>query len=163
MSLITGRALPDVTSPPGYRRVAGWADYIAALEQQDVYSVCHQTNVGRWRCIDGVMNDPLTRKATVLGTGFTWSRQEKTQNAYICWRANDSKSPAVSWSGSPLCLGRPSDATSKAVVFQNFEREFLIGENVHASAPNRGLIRAGFVLPVEIRDSEILEGGNQYR
>ena len=159
--MITGPALPDVKGPPEYPPITGWADYSAALEQQNTYVACHQTS-DQWKgeCIDGVVGETLFKKAAVLGTGYTWNKQERTQNAFILWHTGGSPSPTNDWPGSPLCLGHPSEATSKAVVFQNFQRMCLTGDRWGIDGDERVLIKAGFVLPVEIRASDILEVGN---
>lgn len=155
LSLITDPALADVASPPGYPVVTGWADYSATLDGQEVYVVCHQTNVGRWRVIRGTIDSALFERASVLGTGYMWNREARTQNAFLLWHTGAELAPADGWSGAPLCLGRPSDAAAKAVVFQNFQRSCLLAGEPSASKQH-ALIKAGFLLPAEIKSSTIL-------
>ena len=152
---MTDASLPDVSNPPGYPRITGWANYSAALQQQPVYAVCHQTNVCRWRHIAGTADRSLYGQATILGTGYTWSNWDKSQNAFVLWYTENEMSPADGWSGSPLCLGSPSDSTSTAVVFQNFQRMSRLQGGGATT-----LVKAGFVLPVEIRACTILEAEN---
>lgn len=102
------------------------------------------------------MGSPLFRRAATLGTGYTWNRVKKTQNAFILWHTGQNLSPVDGWSGSALCLGKPSDDTSKALVFQNFQRMC----NGNSNSSEKILIKAGFVLPAEIRSSFILGAEN---
>lgn len=67
------------------------------------------------------------------------------------------------WSGSALCLGKPTDLTAKALVFQNYERPIRHGEiaanDRHLVGDNRGrVIKGGFLLPQEITEAEIVQG-----
>jgi len=48
-----------------------------------VYAVCHQTDVERWRCIEGTADKSLVEKATILGTGYTWDNIEKSQTKRV--------------------------------------------------------------------------------
>ncbi|KAN0077586.1 hypothetical protein V8E54_005890 [Elaphomyces granulatus] len=142
LSLVTEPDLPDVViSPPGYL-VSEWADYSAALGGEPVYAVCHQTDLGRWRCMEG------TPDTTIIDTGYTWNKLEKSQNAYLLWRTDPLFSPADGWSGSVPCLGKPTNTSSKAVVFQNFQRHCLLEERDARTGKRKdALIKAGFVLP----------------
>ncbi|PYH97107.1 hypothetical protein BO71DRAFT_427490 [Aspergillus ellipticus CBS 707.79] len=149
LSLITDEALVEMVSPPGYPRVTGWEDYTAALEQKKVYTVCHQSNIHKGRCIEGTADGTLFKRATVIGTGYTWDKILRTQNAFLLWHTGKI-SPVNGWSGSPLCLGCPHDATAKAVVFQNLQRWCRVG-----TSGQEALIKGGFVLPSETRKSEI--------
>ena len=51
-------------------------------------------------------------KATVLGSQYLWDRQAWSRSASLIWRTVETSSPATGWSGSVLCLGKPSDTTS---------------------------------------------------
>ncbi|KAL4916316.1 hypothetical protein BDW62DRAFT_218808 [Aspergillus aurantiobrunneus] len=135
LSLITDDALPDVSNPPGYPLVTGWADYSAALDGQDVYVVCHQTNVGRWRVIEGNMDSTLFKRAVVLGTGYNWNRDKMAQSAFVLWHM---------------------DATAKAIVFQSFQRMCVLDGQPSAEA-KLAIIKAGFVLPPDIKNSTIMK------
>ncbi|KAJ5229487.1 hypothetical protein N7489_010195 [Penicillium chrysogenum] len=67
--------------------------------------------------------------------------------------------PADGTSGAPLCLGRPSDTAALAVVFQNFQQSYLLADVIGQKNTRRHtLVKAGFILPLEIRDSTILSG-----
>jgi hypothetical protein len=155
LCLISDAALPDVCSPPGYPSVQGWADYSAALDGQEVYVVCHHTDVKRWRVITGNLDSTIFKRAAVLGTGYTWDRLAKTQNSFLLWHTGADTSPADGWSGAPLCLGRPSDQAAMAVVFQNFQ------QGCHLAGRSDVLVKAGFLLPPDIKNSTIVSGEKQ--
>ncbi|KAJ5296954.1 uncharacterized protein N7443_007847 [Penicillium atrosanguineum] len=162
LCLISDATLPDIGSPPGYPTVTGWADYSAALDGQEVYVVCHQTNVARWRVIRGNLDSTLFKRAAVLGTGYMWDRKRKSQSSFLLWHTGTQLTPADGWSGAPLCLGRPSDTAAKAVVFQNFQRSyFLAGPSLNTK--NFALAKAGFLLPPDVKSSTIVSADVQNR
>lgn len=134
-------------NPPGYPPVTGWADYSTALEHQDVYVVRHQPVTEKGQEISVKADEKSFERVAVLGTGYIWNREERTQNAFILWHTGDSASPAE---GSPLCIGHPSEATSKAVVFQNFQRRCLMEGGSSDNQEVRAIVKGGFVLPSEI-------------
>lgn len=148
-----------MVSPPGYPSVTGWASYSDALDGQDCYVVAQNTSTGGNRVIQGVINSNLFRRAAVIGTGYSWDKIRKKSNAFLLWHTESSMAPADGTSGAPLCLGGPSGTAALAVVFQNFQRSCILAhldgkrkKKVHA------LVKAGFILPQEIRDSTILSG-----
>ena len=106
--------------------------------------------------MEGTLDKSLIEKATIIGTEYTWDKIEKSQNAYLLWRTDPLVSPADGWSGSVLCLGKPTNTSSKAVVFQNFKRHCLLEDRDARTGKRKdALIKAGFVLR-QIRDSRIL-------
>lgn len=159
LCLISSRSLPDVVSPPGYPSVTGWASYSEALDGQDCYVVAQNTSTGTIRQVQGVINSNLFCRAAVIGTGYSWDKIRKISNAFLLWHTGGEIAPADGTSGAPLCLGRPSDTAALAVVFQNFQQECLLAHMVgKRNTPLRTLVKAGFILPQEIRDSTILSG-----
>ncbi|KAL1970153.1 hypothetical protein VTN77DRAFT_6558 [Rasamsonia byssochlamydoides] len=159
LSLTTDTALPEVSSPPGYPRITEWASYSEALSGSRVYAVRLNASAGVWRVIDGTLDTSALRNATVCGTQYMWDTTYHTQNACILWRTSEPASPADSWSGSVLCLGKPSDPTSQAIMFQNFQIPCTLHETDPRTAKQKaGIIKGDFVLPSEIRASEILTG-----
>lgn len=64
-------------------------------------------------------------------------------------------------SGSVLCLGRTTDATAQAIVFQNFQAPLRSENNIHdyrntlTSDHYPLFVEGGFLLPKEIRQSHI--------
>ena len=148
-----------MVSPPGYPSVTGWASYSAALDGQDVYVVAQNTNTGGLRESHGVIDSRLFRRASVLGTGYSWDKIRKSCNAFLLWHTDGQLAPADGTSGAPLCLGRPSDTTALAVVFQNFQQSCLLADVIgKRNTRRRTLVKAGFILPPDIRDSAILSG-----
>lgn len=159
LCLISGRSLPDVVSPPGYPPVTGWASYSEALDGQDCYVVAQNTSTGGIREVRSAINSNLFSRAAVIGTGYSWEKIRKQSNAFLLWHTESSLAPADGTSGAPLCLGRPSDTTALAVVFQNFQRSCVLAHMVgKRNKKQETLVKAGFILPQEIRDSTILSG-----
>ncbi|KAJ5888631.1 hypothetical protein N7495_008672 [Penicillium taxi] len=154
LCLISDSALPDVSNPPGYPVVTEWADYSTALDGQDVYTVCHHANVGRWRVIEGKSDSTLFSRAVILGTGYRWNQRDHTQAVFLLWHTEPALTPANGWSGAPLCVGRPSDPIAKAAVFQNFQIPCTLPQDGNERVD--AMIKAGFVLPANIKNSTIL-------
>ncbi|CDM28444.1 unnamed protein product [Penicillium roqueforti FM164] len=67
------------------------------------------------------MNTVVKRNATVIGTQYLCDRTTYSQSTSLLWKTKELFSPADGLSGSVLCLGRPTDESSWAVVFQNFQ------------------------------------------
>ena len=61
------------------------------------------------------------QRVVVAGTEYLWDRIAFSQTASLLWRTEQISDAAESFSGSVLCLGRPTDQVVKAVLFQNFE------------------------------------------
>lgn len=65
-------------------------------------------------------------------------------------------------SGSVLCTGSPTDDTVKAVVFQNYETSMKVSQvdKGDRKPVSEGClsIKGGFVLPQEVRESQIQLG-----
>ncbi|KAJ5101132.1 hypothetical protein N7456_007184 [Penicillium angulare] len=159
LSLITAPTLPDLTSPPGYPPVTGWGKYSTALDGiEDVFCVCQRKAEGPWQAITGQTDPTLFKRATVLGSGWRWDLHENYQTAFLLWHTAGEFSPADGWSGSPLCLGSPSSRTAKAVVFQNFQTHCRLREDPSGGTQQtqETLMKGGFILPAEIRNSTIL-------
>ncbi|CAG8939211.1 unnamed protein product [Penicillium salamii] len=167
LCLISGRSLPDVVSPPGYPSVTGWATYSKALDGQDCYVVAQNASTGGIREVRGVINSNLFRpnlfrRAAVIGTGYSWDKIRRQCNAFLLWHTEHLKAPADGTSGPPLCLGRPSDTAAQAVVFQNFQHSCQVAHVVGIwNKKQYSLVKGGFILPQEIRDSTILSGATQ--
>jgi hypothetical protein len=155
--------LPQVVSPPGYPTVSGWASYSAALAGSDVYATRMNTLSGNWLLLEGAVDPNATRNATVVGTQYLWDRTAHSQTVSLLWKAKVPSDSALGWSGSVLCLGRPTDESSRAVVFQNFE--VCCTTNVHpVSGPkNAELVKGGFLLPESIRSSKIVTSNDEHR
>lgn len=148
LSLVTDDNLPFVVSPPGYPVISGWATYSEALSGACVYAVRLNAVVGSWRALQGHVDQEALSKATVLGSQYLWEEQARSQSASLIWRTAENSSPANGWSGSVLCLGKPGDATSQAIVFQNYQIRCIDQQDF-------ALLKAGFLLPDEIRAATV--------
>ncbi|KAJ5435490.1 hypothetical protein N7445_006375 [Penicillium cf. griseofulvum] len=160
LSFIIGehdRAL--VVSPPSYPLVIGWASYSEALDRQDCYVVAQNTSTGGIREVRGIINSNLFLRAAVLGTGYSWDKIRKQTNAFLLWHTEHSLAPVEGTSGALLCLGHPSDTVARVVVFQNFEQSYILAHMVgKRNKKQYALVKGGFILAQEIRDSTILSG-----
>lgn len=102
------------------------------------------------------------QRAIVEGTEFTWNKGAYAQNAAVLWRSETDHDTAQAFSGSVLCSGLPSDTTSRAVVFQNYEAalkaECILNDHQVdlAAIEKRATFKGGFILPHEITSSEIV-------
>lgn len=106
--------------------------------------------------------------AAALATGaeYFWNRKSVCpQSIAILWRtAFNPDRPTQAGSGSVLCLGKITDPTAQAVVFQNFDvaiKTRLQVEDGQKCKSHQGLnpnytrFQAGYLLPEDIRRSEI--------
>jgi hypothetical protein len=155
--------LPQLISPPGYPSVSGWASYSAALAGSDVYVTRMNTVVGKWLILEGTVDPNAIRNATVLGTQYLWDRTAYLQTASLLWKTKEPFSPADGWSGSVLCLGRPTDKSSRAIVFQNFQVPCTTLVNPESGANHQVIVKGGFLLPESIRSSKIATSDDQHR
>ncbi|KAJ9485749.1 hypothetical protein VN97_g7602 [Penicillium thymicola] len=147
LSLITDNNLPTLVSPPGYPVVSEWASYSAALAGSDVYVVRMDTLVGKWILLQGTIDPNAIRDATVIGTEYLWDRTARSQTASLLWTTTEPFTPTIGWSGSVLCLGRPTDQSSKAIVFQNFEVRCSSFIDSVTGKSQEVIVKAGFLLP----------------
>lgn len=109
-----------------------------------------------------VERDPLGKiqKAVVEGTEYLWDRKSRTQSAALLWRTMFDGADVDGRSGSVLCLGQPTDSHCRAVLFKNFETplwpQHLESDSTSGSGDSWSSINGGFLLPMEIRDAEII-------
>ena len=103
-----------------------------------------------------------TQQAVVVGCEYLWLKNSHSQSASILWRTEIDFESSKGWSGSTLCVGKPTDPTAKALVFQNFESPIRSGQVAATERPlvgdNGWVIKGGFLLPQEIREAEIVQG-----
>jgi hypothetical protein len=89
--------------------------------------------------------------ALLLGTEYIWDREASDQAVAMLWRSKEDVDSARGYSGSVLCTGTPTDQHGEAVVFQNYETGLRILDGSLFA-----IIKAGFLLPREIRESIIV-------
>ena len=142
--------------------VDGWANYEDALDGKAVFTCLFDVWVNKTQTIQGDLASRATQKAVVMGSEYLWVKDAVSQSASILWRTELDHTTASGWSGSALCVGKSTDKYVKALVFQNFQKPVT---SLDVAANDRELsgdygccIKGGFVLPQEIRDSEISRG-----
>ncbi|KAJ5472944.1 hypothetical protein N7530_006945, partial [Penicillium desertorum] len=162
LSLITDDNLPALVSPPGYPVVSEWASYSTALAGSDVYAVRMNTVAGRW-LLQGTIDPNAIRNATVIGTEYLWDRTARSQTASLLWTTAEPVTPAIGGSGSVLCLGMPTDQSSKAIVFQNFEVQCYSSIDLMTGKSKDMIVKAGFLLPESLRSCTIVSSQDQHQ
>lgn len=136
--------LPDVVPPPGVKILPRWANLAGDLSGIPMFTCA--LSYGRSMTKEGQFLDEKTRTAIIEASGYYWDKQTFSQSASILWRTEEEPTFVGGYSGSVLCTGKP-DKGGKPLAFQNFQQDF------------HGLvIKGGFVLPEEVRESEILLG-----
>ncbi|KAI9807753.1 MAG: hypothetical protein M1826_004454 [Phylliscum demangeonii] len=158
LSLITDENLPLLASPPGMPSISGWGSYAAALDGGPLF-VCRLEFVsGVWKKLEGRGMSREAQEAVALGCDYTWNRRALSQNASILWRTNSDSDSALGFSGSVLCLGRITDATARAIVFQNYESPLIstqVARDVKGALELGATFKGGFLLPPEVRFATI--------
>lgn len=163
LSLITGPEIPWLKSPAGVASVDGWAQYEDALDGQPVFTCHFNAKIDKLEIVEGIVAARATQQALVVGSEYLWLKNSHSQRASILWRTEIDWVSSKGWSGSALCVGKPTNPTAKALVFQNFERPIRSGGVAATDRPLDGdngnwVIKGGFLLPQEIREAEIMQG-----
>jgi hypothetical protein len=143
-----------VVAPPGYPVISAWAPYEKVLAGAPLYAVALNAQTGNWRVIEGAKVTPTMANSVLLGTEYLWDREASDQAVAMLWRSKDDVDSAGGYSGSVLCTGTPTDQHGEAVVFQNYETGLRMWESEESSLLAN--IKAGFLLPREIRESTIV-------
>lgn len=139
-----------------------WGDYQTALDGEPVFVTRFNAATDTERTEIGEIPTQQTKDAIVEGAEYLWL--SRAVSASLLWRTEQDYTDLRNFSGSVLCLGRPSAARVKALVFQNYQTPVrhsqVIGER-----PLRGdhswTFKAGFVLPEEVRNSVILSSARR--
>ncbi|KAJ5888328.1 hypothetical protein N7495_008369 [Penicillium taxi] len=160
LCLITDKDLPEIISPPGYPVISGWATYSAALSGSEVYAARMNPVVKKWVHLEGKVDPQAIRNATVVGTQYLWDAGSSLQTASLLWTTKEPWSMADGWSGSVLCLGRLTDKSSRALVFQNYQVECTTNITMNGRR-DWIFVKGGFLLPDSVRSSEIIMGDNE--
>lgn len=159
--------LPPMFPRPGLPAIDGWADLGTVLDGAPVFMSSYNTVLGDQEEVGTAIRTEQNviseaHSALVQGTQWVWDGEIMTQSAALIWRITPKTpgqyTPVGGFSGSALCLGRVTDSTVKAVVFQNFEAPYpsgpALGDSKPADYPTFN-IKGGFVLPRELLESEI--------
>ncbi len=115
---------------------------------------------GRWRSSVGQGISTAAQQAIAAGCEYSWTRKAVSQNTALLWRTAYDPDCVMGFPGSVLCLGKITDETAEAIVFQNFQTPLMF-KNVaedhrdQLNGEHRATVKGGFLLPEEIRHSTI--------
>jgi hypothetical protein len=169
LSPITDENLPTLTNSPNTPSIVGWGSYKAVLDGGPVFMTRLNVTTGRWRQSAGQGVSIATQLAIAAGCDYSWTRRAVSQKTALLWRTAYDADCVMGYSGSVLCLGKPTDATAQAVVFQNFQAPLRSENVIHdyrdpLAGDHRSFVTGGFLLPEEIRQCTIeMEGSTTSR
>ena len=143
-----------MVSPPGYPIISAWAPYAKVLAGGALYAVALNAQTQNGRVVEGTKVTPAVANSVLLGCEYVWDREASDQTVAMLWRSKDDIDSAGGYSGSVLCTGTPKDQHGEAVVFQNYETGLRMWES--EGSLWLANIKAGFLLPEEIRASTIV-------
>ena len=98
----------------------------------------------------GIRHDASTR-ALIVGAEYLWGDGHLKRS--FLWRTTEGKGSISGFSGAVLVAGKPSDKHAKAICFQSWEDLLTEAGGMEGTRP---WIRGGFMLPEDIKQSEIL-------
>lgn len=96
------------------------------------------------------------QQSIIHGTQYSWEERTRAQGTALLWRTIRDTDTVEQASGSVLCLGNPQDETAKALLFQNFQGPLMATEHVEISKEDSPSFKGGFLLPEDIRNSQII-------
>ncbi|KAK2874954.1 hypothetical protein FQN49_001928 [Arthroderma sp. PD_2] len=159
ISLVVG-PLVDILPPGGIRELQ-WAEYQDAFDNAGSVFVCKfnaDTGLGHMR--RGHIVSEEVQKAVIEGSEYLWDLDTMSSSAAIIWRTIPTRNGVEGWSGSALCLGKALDRLVKVVAFQSFQLAIPKEVDKTGLYPKGGVIfesyKGGYVLPQEVRESEII-------
>jgi hypothetical protein len=162
LSLVTGPELPQLTNPPGTPRVTEWGPYEEALQGKPVFVNRYNTATGRIFTHQGYGITPQVQQCLIHATQYSWEERSRGFSTALLWRTLRDTDSVGGASGSVLCLGEQHHDTARALLFQNFEGSIIASQHVQIDAnEDAPKFKGGFLLPEEIRMSEIITADNQ--
>lgn len=151
--------MPRLTNPPGTPRITGWGSYEEALQGRPVFVSRYNAESGSRHTNEGHGVTAQVQQAIIHGTQYTWDDGTQTQGTALLWRTVGDTDSIEGASGSVLCLGKPEDETARALLFQNFQGPLMsIGKEDDNRQEIYARFKGGFLLPEEIRYSQIITG-----
>jgi hypothetical protein len=134
--------------------------YEEALDGGPLFVCRLNVSTGVWRHLESRGVSPEAQDAIALGSEYTWQKTCTARNVALLWRTNYDHDRGQGFSGIVMCLGRSTDPTARALLFQNYDTPI---KPEHVSLDYEGkvtdewnpTVKAGFLLPREIRESTI--------
>lgn len=163
LSLVTNpKGLPEMEVSDRTPCIVRWGSYEALSAGAPAFMAACSPETGNPRRQLCKVVSREAQKAIHEGSQYIWNKQHSNQTVSILWRTRDEEETATGFTGSILCLGKPDDGKCLAVCMQNFEFEakwpksLLSHLNPFSKRTEKVMIKGGFLLSDEIRDSEIL-------
>ncbi|KAJ5219749.1 hypothetical protein N7468_008953 [Penicillium chermesinum] len=165
ISIVKGDCLPKICRPSRAPKIVDWGNYRDALDGKFTFAIGLNALSNKSTGGSGCGEFGTMQKVIVEGTEYLWSRKSRTQTAALIWRAMHEDTGMEGLSGSVLCLGERTDPQCRAVLFKNFETP-ICSQHFDCDRSARGDVswstfKGGFVLPLEIRNTEILCDGEE--
>lgn len=79
----------------------------------------------RMNTLQGTIDPNAVRDATVIGTEYLWDLTARSQTASLLWTTTEPFTPTIGWTGSVLCLGRPTDQVEQGHCFSELRSAVL--------------------------------------
>lgn len=160
LSLITDHHLPRIINPPRTPRIIGWGEYSAVLDGEPVYICRFNAAASAWSPRSGQGVSRAAQAAIAAGAEYTWIQKAVKPTCALLWRTTFDDDSMAGFSGSVLCLGKITDKTAHAVLFQNFQcpikpQDFIHDHKDKVNFGHFATFKAGFLLPADIRAAEI--------
>lgn len=158
LSLITagiGASLPELASPDSTPLIRGWGSYKDVLDGKSIFVTGQVVSTGNKKPREGTGVSETAQRALMEGLEYLWDRGLASVDVSFLWRTRFDGDRLGGMSGAVLCSGSLTDSTCKAIVFQNFEIPVRPGSLLD-DPENAVIVKGGFLLPPEIRRSEIL-------
>lgn len=160
LSLVTDHHWPRIINPPRTPHIIGWGEYSAVLDGRPVYICRFNAAASAWSPRSGQGVSRAAHAAIATGAEYTWVQKAVRPTTALLWRTTYDDDSMAGFSGSVLCLGKATDKTAYAVLFQNFQIPIKPQEVIHdhKALTNLGYFasfKAGFLLPADIRASTI--------
>lgn len=160
LSLITDHHLPRIINPPRTPRITDWGEYSAVLDGEPLYTSRFDAAASAWSPRSGQRVSQAVHTAIAAGAEYTWLQKAVQSTPALLWRTAHDDDSMAEFSGSVLCLGKVTDKTACAVLFQNFQipikpEEVLLDHKAVGRLDHFATFKAGFLLPTDIRAATI--------
>lgn len=117
-------------------------------------------NTPHWRTYDATIASEQTCAAAIEGAEYFWENKSSWPTSSLLWRTIKDTTSVRGYSGSVVFIsGSSQKDPCKPLLFQNFQHEVTkwpLDEPKQDDAKTIGTIKGGFLLPEEVKRSQIL-------